>query len=467
MYKIFLALLSTFLLFDAGAQEFKYSMGIPESRDTSLEKMKQKTTLITANYKSLGASASLKKYCPTPGDQSRYSTCAAWSTAYAARTIVEAEKKGWTNNSQIMMNTFSPMFIYKVNNPYDYNCSQGAHPADLLELMQQNGVPLFKDFSNNCQVPTEPDYQKAKPYRINAMQKIFYHTPYQGNVVSTTDILKIKKSLSEGNPVVISFVCPPSFQYAKSVWQPHESPLTINNNQHGRHAVCVVGFDDDIHGGAFEIMNSWGTNWGNGGFTWVTYDAFRKFTYAAVELEKFEKPQTLSKLSGSVQILDVNNNAMAATRKSDWHYKLDQPYTSGTRFKLFVNNNEPTNMFVVGADSKGNYAMLFPYTKTISPSLNYPNSTVAIPSENTHIKMDNNKGKDYMLVIYTKDPAYDIDKVIGQLKYAGGTFPEKVSAVLKNSMKNNKINFDPSKISFTSTQADKGDVVLLIEIEHI
>lgn len=467
MRSLYFIFISFILVQQARSQEFTYAMGIPDSPDTSIEKMKQKTTLITSNYKSLGSSASLKRYCPTPGDQSRYSTCAAWSTAYAARTIIEAEKRGWTNTSQIMMNTFSPMFIYKLNNPYDYNCSQGAHPADLLELMQQNGVPLFSDFSINCQQPTEPDYVKAKPYRINAMQKIFYHTPYQGYEVSTTDILKIKKSISEGNPVVISFVCPPSFQYARDVWQPNESPLTINNNQHGRHAVCVVGFDDDMHGGAFEIMNSWGTKWGSGGFTWVPYEAFRKFTYSAVELQKFEREETATKLSGSVQILDINDQPMTATGKNSWHYKLDKPYTSGTRFKLFVNNTEPTNMYVIGADSRGNYDILFPFSKVISPSLNYPNSTVAIPSENNHIKMDNNTGKDYMVVIYTKNASYDIDKVMGQLKYAGGSFPEKVSAVLESTMKKNKISYDAKRISFTSTEADKGDVVLLIEIDHI
>ena len=124
-------------------------------------------------------------------------------------------------------------------------------------------------------------------------------------------------------------------------------------------------------------------------------------------------------------------------------------------------------MFVIGADFKGNYATLFPYSKSISPSLNYPNSTVAIPSESSHIKLDANTGQDYMLVIYTKNPAYDIDKVIGQLKYASGSFPEKVEEVLKGSMKANKISFDPKAISFRSTEADKGDVVLLIEIEHI
>ncbi len=464
MLKYLLFCLAIFFFLNSSAQ---YAMGIPETPDTSLEKMKQKTTLISANYKSLGGSASLKKYCPTPGNQGSYSTCAAWSTAYAARTIIESQRRGWNSASQITQNTFSPMFIYKLNNPYDANCSQGAHPADLFELMQDKGVPLLRDYSSQCQLPGEPDLAKAKPYRINAMQKIFYHTPYQGTVVSTTDMLKIKKSLSEGNPVVISFVCPPSFSRAGSNWQPYESPLIVNNNQHGRHAVCVIGYDDDLYGGAFEIMNSWGTNWGNGGFTWVSYDVFRKFTYAAVELQKFEKEATLSKLSGSVQLLDVNDQPMKATRIREGYYKLNESYSSGTRFKLMVNNTEPTYMYVVGADANGNFSTLFPYNKNISASLNYPNSTVAIPSEQKHIRMDNIVGKDYMLVIYTKDPAYNIEKVISQLRYANGNFPQKVQSVLQNSMKKNKIVYDDGRISFRSTEADKGDVVLVIEIDHI
>lgn len=446
------------------AQE--YYTGIPETKDTSLEKMKQKTTLITANYKSLGSSASLRKYCPTPGDQSKYSTCAAWSTAYAARTIVEAQKNGWRSDV-ISMNTFSPMFIYKLNNPYDDDCSQGAHPADLLELMQRYGVPPLKDFSANCQIPGSSDYQKAAPFKINALQKIFYITPYEGNIVSSTDVLKIKKSISEGNPVIISFVCPRSFFSAKEVWQPTESALTMNNYQHGRHAVCVVSFDDDKYGGAFEIMNSWGTGWGNGGFTWIPYDDFRKFTYAAVEMQKFEKQETASKLSGTVQILDANNAVMTATKQEGYRYKLDKAFSSGTRFKLYVKNNEPTNMYVIGADAKGNFSLLFPSKNSISPSLNYPNSTVAIPSEQTHIRMDNNTGRDYMVVIYTKKEDYDIDQVMKQLKSATGNFSEKVSAVLGKTIKNNNIQFEAKKIEFRSTAADKGDVVLLVEIEHI
>ena len=34
----------------------------------------------------------------------------------------------------------------------------------------------------------------------------------------------------------------------------------------GGHAMCVVGYDGDN----FEIVNSWGTGWRNGGFAWLT-----------------------------------------------------------------------------------------------------------------------------------------------------------------------------------------------------
>ena len=33
----------------------------------------------------------------------------------------------------------------------------------------------------------------------------------------------------------------------------------------GSHAMCVVGYDDNKFGGAFLVMNSWGTGWGKGG----------------------------------------------------------------------------------------------------------------------------------------------------------------------------------------------------------
>jgi len=47
----------------------------------------------------------------------------------------------------------------------------------------------------------------------------------------------------------------------------------------GGHAVTMVGYDDNkiTHDGtgAFRLVNSWGTGWGNGGFFWMSYEAVK------------------------------------------------------------------------------------------------------------------------------------------------------------------------------------------------
>jgi C1A family cysteine protease len=40
-----------------------------------------------------------------------------------------------------------------------------------------------------------------------------------------------------------------------------------------RHAVTICGYDDAKH--AVKIMNSWGTGWGENGFSWIDYDFLR------------------------------------------------------------------------------------------------------------------------------------------------------------------------------------------------
>ena len=45
----------------------------------------------------------------------------------------------------------------------------------------------------------------------------------------------------------------------------------------GGHATPIVGYDDSQAGGAgaFLVMNSWGTSWGNSGFFWMPYSVFK------------------------------------------------------------------------------------------------------------------------------------------------------------------------------------------------
>ena len=44
-----------------------------------------------------------------------------------------------------------------------------------------------------------------------------------------------------------------------------------DGDSRGYHAVVIVGYDDQRS--AFKIANSWGTEWGIGGYGWIDYDA--------------------------------------------------------------------------------------------------------------------------------------------------------------------------------------------------
>ena len=92
-----------------------------------------------------------------------------------------------------------------------------------------------------------------------------------------------KKALVENCPVLVGMNIYNSFSPATGYWDGK------HDGSRGNHAMCVIGYDDTKYGGAFEIMNSWGENWGNSGFIWVPYKTYSENAGWALEL--YMKPR--------------------------------------------------------------------------------------------------------------------------------------------------------------------------------
>jgi hypothetical protein len=88
----------------------------------------------------------------------------------------------------------------------------------------------------------------------------------------------------------------------------------MSPSEQGSHMATIVGYNDylwiDINGngkvdpgetGAFLVANSWGANWGNGGFVWMAYDAF--LANSAVTPPPTAARQPLAILSNSYALL--------------------------------------------------------------------------------------------------------------------------------------------------------------------
>ncbi|HAF76898.1 MAG TPA: cysteine protease, partial [Maribacter sp.] len=209
--------------------------------------------------------ASIKQFAPTIKNQGGYGTCVGWASAYYGRTIIESRLNNELDTVEINKNAFSPVFTYlNANVEGDYNCQGGAFIGKAMETMVNKGVPYYKDFNVMCETEISNDLLKlAEEHKIKDFARLF-----GSDEPAEEKVDNVKRSLINGNPVVIGFKVEESFYSAKTVFEPD------NLGSDGGHAMCVVGFDDDKYGGSFEVINSWGPSWGNNGYMWIRYRDF-------------------------------------------------------------------------------------------------------------------------------------------------------------------------------------------------
>ena len=249
----------------------------------------------------LPASVSFKDYAPYPKDQGQTSTCVGWSTTYAALTIEYAKQLGLKDKSKVTALAFCPYFTYnQLRDPNDYSCQVGVYIYSALTALRNSGSKRFYLPIYECGTKIdESALRNSKPFRIKSFKKLFDY-PYETVEWSLENFYKldidkvtpVKQALAAGHVVPFGMQVPESFfnLIGTELWEPTATELSLipNITTYG-HAMCVVGYDDNKYGGAFEVMNSWSENWGNGGFYWIKYSDFKKFVVDAYYFEMFNE----------------------------------------------------------------------------------------------------------------------------------------------------------------------------------
>lgn len=434
--------------------------------EPDVECLPRQAELMTKDFDDLPSSFSLLRYCPNADSQGQYGTCTAWATGYAFRTILEAVNRGWSDRTQITDEAFSPLFIYaQIKHPNDADCSMGSVISYAFDKMKAVGAVKKRDFNHMCTsyVP-ESVLTAASPYKI-AGYVTLVHNP---QIMRQDAIVKcVKKALANKQPVVVSMNVYPSFNNCKDLWNGD-----MFSPPEGRHAMCVIGYDDNKYGGAVHIMNSWGSRWGNNGFVWVKHPDFCKalnlaytgslpFTPSPViNKNKFGGALDLTLSSGkSLTPALIESGAIPV-------YEVEGSFVSGTRFRLYITNEEPAFVYVIGFDSGQYTSLLFPPKENISPALTYKNSHVAIPDEKWFLEMDDNKGTDYICLLYSKTEL-DIMDIMSKIERGSGNLPDRVSAALGSKLaKPADIDYSRNSISFqAATQSTVVPVIASLSHE--
>jgi hypothetical protein len=204
----------------------------------------------------------LSSNMPPPLDQGSQGSCVAWALAYALKSYQEKVEEGQPfvgpDGRIDARRVFSPGFIYsQVNQGRDGGCKF----PDAFKVLQDYGAAPW----------AEMPYEEAKPFEKPSAAAVAAARRYridEWKQLKGIDEKGIKAQLNAGFPVVIGARVDQGFkELRRGAWDaPHGADL-------GNHAMVVVGYDDAL--GAFKVINSWGPQWGEGGYGWITYAHFR------------------------------------------------------------------------------------------------------------------------------------------------------------------------------------------------
>lgn len=466
-----------------------------------------KMQVTAGSYRGIPPRVSLEAYAPTPGDQGRTGTCVAWATAYHLRTILWGIQNNITDKAKLDKQAFSAMFLYNlIKDTTDYDCQNGSNPVLAMEALYKLGVPTTTTTPFNCNIQmTQNAVDEAANFKISDYQILFLPKETDANV----KINAVRKALSEGYPVTICFKVMNSFYRSGAIWKKLASD-DGPTGKHGMHAMCVVGYDEGVSGGAFRVLNSWGTSWADKGFVWIPYEEFVECTIGAFqayydrtqkvvpppapkpdpkpqptpEPEPKPAPQPAPKttmLKGSVTFQMNNGLDMPASRVSTRNlvveedtqsedlvaYRMDKSYSSGTRFRFFIQTNTEAYIYAFATDLTGKVNKILPYQDNMSTHIG-PNSVVAFPSESKVVKMDENPGSDYLLILYSTQKL-NPEEIAQKMSATKGGLSKKIRAALGTRLVNKgDIKYSPSEIGFSLDNYNKNGVVpLMVEITHM
>jgi hypothetical protein len=198
---------------------------------------------------------------PKPVNQGKLSSCAAFVTAEIA-TAHRAKREGVSPDTVWA----SPQFLYaRMLSHFNSMCNSNTSLlTGLGSLVIEGATPNAKLPYSDMMCAMDPKLEEGDAYRVGTFTWL-----------SKVNRDTIKEHLSAGEPLAIGLPLPANFARlagpdAKKVFK--SEPGQLGGPHGGGHAMVLVGYDDAKS--AYKILNSWGADWGDGGYFWWDYADF-------------------------------------------------------------------------------------------------------------------------------------------------------------------------------------------------
>jgi Papain family cysteine protease len=195
---------------------------------------------------------SLRAFCPTPEQQGFRPICVSLAVAHAAYTIQKRVGKE---------KPFSAIFLAHYVHRWLGFDKAVTLPHGLQQLKEHGTLTHY--ITNPQKIPSAKDSIEALKNRIK------HYEPVHKN--------SLKEPLDKNTPVIVGITVDDAFRNLPKnhIWNGFVVPVGKKMG----HAVCVIGYDEEKK--AYQVINSWGTEWSDGGFGWISYDAMQRHCTAA------------------------------------------------------------------------------------------------------------------------------------------------------------------------------------------
>ena len=418
---------------------------------------------------------SKSKYFPSIGNQHSLGSCTTWAEIYYQMSYAENVA---LNRTATHDNTCSPIWIYNFANGGD--ASTGADITNAFRLAQRIGVPSLKTSPNTTVnakwTTTKEAFTEAPKYRVNNYN-LFYLDTYNNKITNPKSevIAPIKAALNNNELVTYTtFVfswenktiqkdsrVPENTKYA------NDEIAIYSTGYSGCHRMTIVGYDDDIwvdingdgkiqeaEKGAFKIVNSWGTNYGNNGFAWVSYDALNYDSAVSDSLpNRLNQPTIFDLMRVSVKPIDACSNInLEYTLNTKYRDEVSIALTAKNinTGKTYEGNVEPFQSY---KKENGNYRCSFDGTK------NYSTGDFAYDLSNIVQNLNSNNVSDYTWTLkFADDTSDDSTLSVSDVKIVDNNNNKTYKSDLNGTV---KLNGNSKDITVNgSTTPDKNEVTI-------
>ncbi|MBP3887701.1 MAG: hypothetical protein J6F30_08650 [Cellulosilyticum sp.] len=200
----------------------------------------------------------------------------------------------------------------------------------------------------------------------------FIETNYSGDYIENKDIEQIKEWIYQYGAVAASYYAGDylemSYLYSNYPYgNSQELAYHFPGNKAANHGSILVGWDDYYSrenfnegyqpkcDGAFLVKNSWGTNWGEEGYVWISYETAFSDLYAIAEVGGIDFYNQIYEYDphGMIGFMSVNYNTNQGAYMNQYDTKGEKELL--TAVSTYVTNPENQYRIYVSTDGKAEH----------------------------------------------------------------------------------------------------------------